>query len=132
MIMNEYYHNCSDRVKRVGISFQRRRIPIACSRLHPIVSIYPRLIKAVLRLQEDSQANGQGFMKEFGITYDNGIDQSNIGGKYGITGIPETFWIGKNGQLVNHPIGSINEVRLTDRTQRLLKHAIKPGPTPDE
>lgn len=72
-------------------------------------------------VENDTQTNAQSFMNEFGITYDNGIDQSNIGAKYGITGIPETFWIDKNGQLVDHWIGAIDEASLTDRTQRLLK-----------
>ncbi len=69
----------------------------------------------------DTEANALAFMKEFGISYDNGIDQDNIARKYRITGIPETFWIDKQGQLVGHWIGAIDEANLASRTQKLLR-----------
>lgn len=69
----------------------------------------------------DSQANAEAFMKQFDITYDNGLDTSKIGDAYGITGIPETFWIDKNGQVVDHWIGAIDEANLVQRTNNLVQ-----------
>ena len=59
-------------------------------------------------------------MEEFDITYENGLDQANIGGAYKITGIPETFWIDKDGNIVDHWIGAIDEASIIERTQRLI------------
>lgn len=69
----------------------------------------------------DSQANAEAFMKQFGIEYDNGRDTSKIGDAYGITGIPETFWIDKNGQVVDRWIGAIDEASLDQRTNALIQ-----------
>lgn len=69
----------------------------------------------------DSQANAEAFMKEFGIDYDNGLDTSKIGDAYGITGIPETFWIDKDGQVVDRWIGAIDEANLIQKTDNLIK-----------
>ncbi len=68
----------------------------------------------------DSQQNAEKFMEEFDITYENGLDQANIGGAYKITGIPETFWIDKDGNIVDHWIGAIDEASIIERTQRLI------------
>jgi cytochrome c biogenesis protein CcmG, thiol:disulfide interchange protein DsbE len=68
----------------------------------------------------DSEANAEAFMEEFGITYGNGPDESNIAGAYRITGIPETFWIDKQGRIVAHWIGAIDEDRLVEQTRKLL------------
>ncbi|MDP1808534.1 MAG: TlpA disulfide reductase family protein [Actinomycetota bacterium] len=69
----------------------------------------------------DTRADSLAFMKEFGISYDNGPDQSNIGASYGLTGVPETFWIDKRGQIVGHWIGAIDEANLTARTEELSR-----------
>jgi len=68
----------------------------------------------------DSRENAEKFMEEFDITYENGLDISDIGPAYKITGIPETFWIDKNGQIIDRWIGAIDEAGLISRTQRLI------------
>jgi cytochrome c biogenesis protein CcmG, thiol:disulfide interchange protein DsbE len=68
----------------------------------------------------DSQAAAEAFMDEFGITYGNGPDDSNIARAYRLTGIPETFWIDKKGRIVAHWIGAIDEDRLVGQTRKLL------------
>ncbi len=69
----------------------------------------------------DSQENAERFMKEFDITYENGLDRANIGGLYGLTGIPETFWIDRDGRIVDHWIGAISETDLETRVRRLIE-----------
>lgn len=69
----------------------------------------------------DTKENSLAFMKEFDVTYENGIDRSNIAQSYKITGIPETFWIDKEGRIVDHWIGAIDEANLTARTRSLIE-----------
>lgn len=68
----------------------------------------------------DTRENSLAFMKEFDITYENGIDRTGIAQSFKITGIPETFWIDKDGRIVDHWIGAIDEPNLITRTERLI------------
>ncbi len=69
----------------------------------------------------DSQKNAQAFIDEFGVPYVNGHDTSGIGPAYRVTGIPETFWIDKDGQIIDRWIGAIDEANLISRTKRLIE-----------
>ncbi|MBM2824712.1 MAG: hypothetical protein HW402_376 [Dehalococcoidales bacterium] len=89
--------------------------------LAKVSKMYEGRVEFIGVVINDTQANALAFMKEFGISYDNGIDQDNISGKYRITGIPETFWIDRQGQLVGHWVGAIDEANLTSRTQKLIQ-----------
>lgn len=89
--------------------------------LAKVSKIYGNDVEFIGIVTNDTQDKAQAFMNEFGITYDNGIDAENIGTKYGITGIPETFWIDKQGILIDHWIGAIDEANLTLRTQKLIQ-----------
>jgi len=68
----------------------------------------------------DQENNAKDFLNEFGITYDNGMDTSNIAGSYKITGIPETFWVDKDGNIVDHVIGPVDEAGLVSRIEKIL------------
>lgn len=89
--------------------------------LAKVSQMYQGKVKFLGLTVNDKQADSLAFMKEFGISYDNGPDQSNIGDAYRITGIPETFWIDKQGQIVDHWIGAIDEANLTSLTEDLLR-----------
>ncbi len=89
--------------------------------LAKISKMYDGRVKFIGVVTNDTQANALAFMKEFGISYDNGIDRDNIAGKFGITGIPETFFIDEQGQLLGRWIGAINEANLTSRIQKLIQ-----------
>ena len=89
--------------------------------LAKVSKTFSKRVKFLGIVINDSQTNAEAFMKEFGIDYDNGLDTSKIGDAYGITGIPETFWIDKNGQLVDHWIGAIEEANLVQRTNNLIQ-----------
>jgi len=61
-------------------------------------------------LTDDSRA----FLREFHIDYLNVRDPGNsIARRYGVTGLPETFFIGTQGQVVGHVIGVVSEQQLS-------------------
>jgi cytochrome c biogenesis protein CcmG/thiol:disulfide interchange protein DsbE len=59
------------------------------------------------------------FLNEFGVAYPNGVDESGFGGDaaavaYGVTGLPETFVVDGQGQLVAHWIGPLTRPALDE------------------
>lgn len=59
----------------------------------------------------DTERDARAFMSEFGIDYPNGPDPRGAAAiEYGVTGIPETFFIRPDGTIARHWIGP-----LTDR-----------------
>jgi cytochrome c biogenesis protein CcmG, thiol:disulfide interchange protein DsbE len=58
---------------------------------------------------QDTPADAKAFTDEFKITYPNGPDVDNsISHAYRITGVPETFVIGKDGRLARQFIGPVD------------------------
>jgi cytochrome c biogenesis protein CcmG, thiol:disulfide interchange protein DsbE len=54
------------------------------------------------------------YLEQFNITYPNAPDlRSTISSKYEITGVPETFFINKDGEIVHIQIGPVDETILT-------------------
>lgn len=68
----------------------------------------------------DNQRDAKTFLKEFDITYANGLDVNNIAINYNITGIPTTFFIDVEGNIVDYWVGAIGEQDLIDKTDKLL------------
>ena len=61
------------------------------------------------------------FVKEFDLTYPNGVDPSgSLAVEYGVTGLPETFFIDEEGRLVRRWIGPIDEAQLRQVLDDLL------------
>lgn len=89
--------------------------------LAKVSKIYAGKVEFIGIVINDTPANALNFMKEFGITYENGLDQDDIALRYRITGIPETYFIDKQGRLVDHWIGAIDEANLASRTERLMR-----------
>ncbi|MBI4536333.1 MAG: TlpA family protein disulfide reductase [candidate division NC10 bacterium] len=57
---------------------------------------------------QDTDEGAHGFIGEFGITYPNGRDpQSRIAIDYGVYGIPETFFIDKEGRITYKHTGAL-------------------------
>ncbi|MBI1882030.1 MAG: TlpA family protein disulfide reductase [Chloroflexi bacterium] len=70
----------------------------------------------------DTDQPDQAFLAEFGITYPNGPDVgTKIARQYRITGVPETFFVARDGQLGDMVIGPLTEERLTGAIDRLLQ-----------
>lgn len=56
----------------------------------------------------DQEPAAKAYLAEFGITYPNGPDlQSAAARRYGIKGVPETFFISPDGQITDIVIGPI-------------------------
>jgi cytochrome c biogenesis protein CcmG/thiol:disulfide interchange protein DsbE len=56
----------------------------------------------------DQEPAAKAYLAEFDITYPNGPDlQSQAARRYGIKGVPETFFISPDGQIVQTVIGPI-------------------------
>lgn len=57
---------------------------------------------------QDTEAEARRFLQEFGVTYLNGRDPKNrIAIDYGVYGIPETFFIDKEGRITYKHIGAL-------------------------
>ena len=66
----------------------------------------------------DQEHAALAYLEEFDVTYPNGPDiKSAAARRYGIKGVPETFFIGPNGEIVDHVIGPI--LSQGDMDQRL-------------
>jgi cytochrome c biogenesis protein CcmG, thiol:disulfide interchange protein DsbE len=71
----------------------------------------------------DAQPNAVDYLEGYNITYPNGPDlRTAISRKYQITGVPETFFIGKDGKVApgGIVIGPVNRTTLTAQIERLL------------
>lgn len=62
---------------------------------------------------QDLTDDAREFMDEFGNTYLNVRDESNrVALDWGVTGLPETFFLSAEGQVVAHAIGAISREQL--------------------
>ena len=69
----------------------------------------------------DTEPNALAYIHEFGITYFNGPDLgTRISQSYGIKGVPETFYIAKNGELRGLKIGPLESPELEQKIDELL------------
>lgn len=70
----------------------------------------------------DSESEARKFIQEFDVTYPNGIDiGTETSRKYHIQGVPETYFVGKDGQLYGNHIGPIDVPTLSAKLDELLK-----------
>ena len=70
---------------------------------------------------KDADSRAQAFLEEFDVTYPSTVDRSNRAARdYGLTGVPETFVIDKQGLLVRHYLGPISQAQLSLELDRLL------------
>jgi len=69
----------------------------------------------------DTEKEALGYMAEYGITYPSGPDiGTKIAKDYGITGVPETFFIDKDGNIAHVQIGPIEKPQLYGLLDKLL------------
>ena len=62
---------------------------------------------------QDVTSDARSYMREFDVTYLNVRDQSDaVSRKWGLTGIPETFFIRRDGKVVAHVIGAVSPTQL--------------------
>jgi cytochrome c biogenesis protein CcmG/thiol:disulfide interchange protein DsbE len=69
----------------------------------------------------DAEHKALAYLDEFGITYPNGPDLgSSISHTYKITGVPETYFIGRDGKVSRYVLGPVNASVLTGEIETLL------------
>ena len=70
----------------------------------------------------DTDTESLAFLDEFGISYPNGPDIGTIiADEYRIAGVPETFFIAKDGRVADLEIGPLTEARLVSIIEKLLQ-----------
>ena len=72
----------------------------------------------------DTEKKALAYIQEFDITYLNGPDlKTRISQAYNIQGVPETFFVAKNGELRGVHIGPLVSPQLDDKIEELLAEA---------
>lgn len=70
---------------------------------------------------QDSEANARDFVARFGKTYPSGLDLRNrIAIDYGVYGVPETFFVDREGRIAYKHIGEIGAEVISAQLERLL------------
>ena len=71
---------------------------------------------------QDTEEAARKFLKQFSLTFPNGPDP---GGKvsvdYGVYGVPETFFIDRNGRIRKKHVGAVTDDVFKSEVERLLK-----------
>jgi cytochrome c biogenesis protein CcmG/thiol:disulfide interchange protein DsbE len=69
---------------------------------------------------QDTLADADEYIREFDVTFTNAIDKNGkIMVDYGVTGLPVTFFIDRDGTIVGRWVGSIGESSLQLRAEAL-------------
>jgi cytochrome c biogenesis protein CcmG, thiol:disulfide interchange protein DsbE len=72
---------------------------------------------------QDFSGDARRFIRKYALTYPNVHDgPGNVLPKYGVSGFPETYFVGRDGRLVGRRVqGEISEERLTSGIRRALE-----------
>jgi len=71
---------------------------------------------------QDAKGASQRFIQEFGLTYPNGADaKGQISRLYGVTGVPETFIIDRDGKVAWFQIGEVQADVLARQLELALE-----------
>ncbi len=69
----------------------------------------------------DKPEDSRKFAEEFGLNYPNLIDPTGkTGVEYGVTGVPETYFINRRGLIVSKKFGPLNASELEQRIGAIL------------
>ncbi len=69
----------------------------------------------------DVEPEARKYLVRYDITYPNGPDLGGrIGNDYGLTGVPETFFVDRSGKVDSFKLGPISESELTSKLDDLL------------
>ena len=72
-------------------------------------------------VQDTSQA-ASGFLARYGISYPNGMDTTGeISIAYGLTGVPESYFISRDGRIMRKWTGPLVETQLRTFLEELLR-----------
>ena len=71
---------------------------------------------------QDKEVNGREFISRFNFTFPNGPDPgSKISIDYGVYGVPETFFIDRQGRIAYKHVGALDPELMEERVRLLLK-----------
>ena len=71
---------------------------------------------------QDTEQDARAFIKEFGITYMNARDESGkVAIEYGVWGIPETFFIDREGRITYKQVGALGSPIITAKLDEALR-----------
>jgi cytochrome c biogenesis protein CcmG/thiol:disulfide interchange protein DsbE len=64
---------------------------------------------------QDAREDARDFISQFGLTFPHVRDPGNDTQRaWGVTGLPETYFIAADGRVVGHVIGTVDETQLAD------------------
>jgi cytochrome c biogenesis protein CcmG, thiol:disulfide interchange protein DsbE len=64
---------------------------------------------------QDLSGDARDFLREFRVSYPNVRDRGDdVAREWGVTGLPETFFISRRGRVVGHVIGAVSVRQLDD------------------
>ena len=64
---------------------------------------------------QDITDDAHAFVRDAGVTYPSLRDRSNgVAHRWGVTGLPETFFVSAQGRVVGHVIGAVSPGQLAD------------------
>ncbi len=70
----------------------------------------------------DTEQDARAYLREFDITFPNAVDTGGRTGiEYGVTGLPETFFITPNGQISRKIVGSVSQAVLEQNIAEAMK-----------
>jgi cytochrome c biogenesis protein CcmG, thiol:disulfide interchange protein DsbE len=73
----------------------------------------------------DTEKEALAYIDEFDITYINGPDIGTVAAQaYNIQGVPETFFVAKNGELRGVHIGPLQSPQLDEKIEELLAEQV--------
>ena len=71
---------------------------------------------------QDREEDALNYIREFDITYPNGPDPTGeISIDYGVSGLPVTFFVSRNGEIVRRWVGAIEKNVLIDSIVEIMK-----------
>jgi cytochrome c biogenesis protein CcmG/thiol:disulfide interchange protein DsbE len=77
---------------------------------------------------QDTESEARAYLREFGITYPNGLDANGrITVDYGVIGLPVTFFVDKQGIVERRWVGAIGEGQLRAWMDGLIAGAAPSG-----
>lgn len=74
---------------------------------------------------QDKEESAREFLAEFGITYPNGLDRgSRIAIGYGVWGLPETFFIDRDGRITYKHVGALGWKTITTKLEEAMQGVV--------
>ncbi|MBI1734009.1 MAG: redoxin domain-containing protein [Candidatus Rokubacteria bacterium] len=74
---------------------------------------------------QDEEESARAFLEEFGITYPNGIDRgARIAIEYGVWGLPETFFIDRDGHVTNKHVRALDLENVATKLEEAMQGVV--------